>query len=84
MLGKHSGLAGLRHELSYLGIQMAEEEERALLAAVRQFAEINKTPVPAFTLVRLAASLIDARAKRTRAASRSAGMPATLESVSCH
>ncbi|MGB8737643.1 MAG: homocitrate synthase, partial [Rhodomicrobium sp.] len=85
VLGKHSGLAGLRHELSYLGFEMTSEEERALLAAVRRHAEINKAPVPAFTLVRLAASLIDERAKRHRAVSKSAGAPSSaLEALSCH
>ncbi len=84
VLGKHSGLAGLRHELSYLGFEMTAEEERALLAAVRQHAEINKAPVPAFTLVRLAASLIDERAKRRCTASKSVSMPsAALEAMSC-
>src|SRR5208282_5721193 len=62
VLGKHSGLAGLRHELAYLGLEMEAEEERRLLSAVRLYAEAHKTPVPAFTLVRLAASLIDERA----------------------
>ncbi len=85
VLGKHSGLAGLRHELSYLGFEMTAEEERALLAAVRAHAEINKAPVPAFTLVRLAASLIDERAKRQRLALKSCGAPfAALGAVSCH
>ena len=27
VLGKHSGLAGLRHELSYLGLAMTAQEE---------------------------------------------------------
>jgi homocitrate synthase NifV len=61
VLGKHSGLAGLRHELAYLGFRMTAEEELRLLAAVRSYAEANKQPVPAFTLVRLAAALVDAR-----------------------
>ncbi len=85
VLGKHSGLAGLRHELSYLGFEMTAEEEHALLAAVRAHAEINKAPVPAFTLVRLASSLIDERAKRRRPASKPVSAPsAALEAVSCH
>ena len=67
VLGKHSGLAGLRHELAYLGLEMTADEERMLLSAVRTYAEANKTPVPAFTLVRLAASLIDQRTDICRA-----------------
>ncbi len=61
VLGKHSGLSGLRHELAYLGLQMTEDEERRLLSAVRSYSERHKTPIPAFTLLRLAASLIDER-----------------------
>ncbi len=76
VLGKHSGLSGLRHELSYLGLEMTGEEERQLLSAVRSYAESNKKPVPTFTLVRLAASLIDERAERSRApASRASDAP---------
>ncbi len=61
VLGKHSGLAGLRHELTYLGVQLTENEERSLLGAVRAYAERHKTAVPAFTLVRLADALIQER-----------------------
>ncbi|MBJ7542693.1 homocitrate synthase [Rhodomicrobium udaipurense] len=62
VVGKHSGLAGLRHELSYLGLQLTEDEERRLLAAVRGYAEKHKACIPSFTLLRLAAALVDARA----------------------
>ncbi|MBI4723772.1 MAG: homocitrate synthase [Rhodomicrobium sp.] len=83
VLGKHSGLSGLRHELTYLGLEMTAEEERRLLSAVRNYAEANKTPVPAFTLVRLAASLIDERAEYSRAASKSPSfLRKALEAVS--
>jgi len=67
VLGKHSGLAGLRHELDYLGLEMSGDEERKLLNAIRNYAEVNKTPVPVFTLLRLAASLIDQRPEETAA-----------------
>ena len=61
VLGKHSGLAGLRHELAYLGLQLTEDEERCLLASVRSYSERHKTTVPAFTLFRFAVDLIDQR-----------------------
>jgi homocitrate synthase NifV len=61
VVGKHSGLSALRHELCYLGLKLTEDEERRLLCAVRAYAERNKTSVPAFTLLRLATSLIDER-----------------------
>jgi homocitrate synthase NifV len=61
VLGKHSGLSGLRHELAYLGLQLTEEEERQLLSAIRSYSERQKTTIPAFTLLRLATSLIDER-----------------------
>ena len=61
VLGKHSGLSGLRHELAYLGLQLTEDEERQLLSAVRSYSERQKTTIPAFTLLRLATSLIDER-----------------------
>ncbi len=61
VLGKHSGLSGLRHELAYLGLQLTEDEERKLLSAVRSYSERQKTTIPAFTLLRLATSLIDER-----------------------
>ncbi|WP_127076467.1 homocitrate synthase [Rhodomicrobium lacus] len=61
VVGKHSGLAGLRHELSYLGLQLTEDEERRLLAAVRGYAEKHKACIPSFTLLRLAAALVDER-----------------------
>ena len=61
VLGKHSGLSGLRHELAYLGLQLTEDEERQLLCAVRSYSERQKTTIPAFTLLRLATSLIDER-----------------------
>lgn len=64
VVGKHSGLAGLRHELAYLGLQLTEEEERRLLGAVRHYAESCKTSIPSFTLLRLATSLIDERGGR--------------------
>jgi homocitrate synthase NifV len=54
-------LAGLRHELAYLGLQLTEDEERQLLIAVRSYSECQKTTIPAFTLLRLATSLIDER-----------------------
>ncbi len=61
MLGKHSGLAGLRYELAYLGLELTEDEERRLLSAVRTYAERTKSSVPTFTLLRLATSIIDER-----------------------
>ena len=61
VLGKHSGLSGLRHELAYLGLQLTEVEERQLLSAIRSYSERQKTTIPAFTLLRLATSLIDER-----------------------
>jgi homocitrate synthase NifV len=61
VLGKHSGLSGLRHELAYLGLQLTEDEERQLLIAIRSYSECQKTTIPAFTLLRLATSLIDER-----------------------
>jgi homocitrate synthase NifV len=61
VVGKHSGLAGLRHELAYLDLKLTEDEEQRLLSAVRAYAERAKTSVPAFTLLRLAGSLIDER-----------------------
>jgi homocitrate synthase NifV len=61
VVGKHSGLAGLRHELAYLELKLTDDEERRLLSAVRAYAEGAKTSVPAFTLLRLATSLIDER-----------------------
>ncbi len=83
VLGKHSGLSGLRHELAYLGLDMTAEEERRLLSAVRTYAEVNKTPVPAFTLVRLAAALIDERATRSLSMVKAANEPGKrLEAVS--
>jgi homocitrate synthase NifV len=63
VVGKHSGLAGLRHELAYLDLKLTENEERRLLQAVRAYAERTKAPVPTFTLLRLAGSFIDQRAK---------------------
>ena len=83
VLGKHSGLSGLRHELSYLGLKMSGEEEFRLLCAVRSYAESNKTPVPTFTLLRLAASLIDERADSapTPASGRQAPSRRVLEAV---
>ncbi len=63
VLGKHSGLAGLRHELAYLGLGMRAEEERQLLCEIRKYAETYKKPVPAFTLLRLAAELDGAKAQ---------------------
>ena len=64
VVGKHSGLTGLRHELSHLGLQMSDAELRRLLPAIRAYCETNKRPVPAFTLLRFAASLIDERERR--------------------
>jgi homocitrate synthase NifV len=63
VVGKHSGLSGLRHELAYLNLKLTEDEERRLLSAVRAYAERTKTSVPAFTLLRLAGSLIDERSE---------------------
>ncbi len=68
VLGKHSGLSGLRHELAYLGLQLTEDEERHLLSIVRVYAERHKSSVPSFTLLRLAASLIDERSEHREAA----------------
>jgi homocitrate synthase NifV len=62
--GKHSGLSGLRHELSHLGLQLTDPELRALLPAIRAYCETNKRPVPAFTVLRFAASLIDGRERK--------------------
>ena len=67
VVGKHSGLSGLRHELAYLGLQLTEEEERQLLSAVRSYSERHKKSVPALTLLRLADSLIDQRSERQAA-----------------
>lgn len=64
VLGKHSGISGLRHELSYLGLQLTDDELRRLLPAIRSHCEATKKPVPAFTVVRLAAALIDERERR--------------------
>ncbi len=63
VLGKHSGLSGLRHELAYLGLELTGDEERQLLAAIRSYSERHKTSVPPFTLVRLADALIDQRSE---------------------
>ncbi len=63
VLGKHSGLSGLRHELAYLGLQLTGDEERQLLAAIRSYSERHKTSVPPFTLVRLADALINQRSE---------------------
>ena len=64
VVGKHSGLAGLRHELAYLGLQLTEDEERQLLSEIRSYSERHKTSVPPFTLLRLADSLIDHKSER--------------------
>ncbi len=65
VLGKHSGLASLRHELDYLGLELREDEQRRLLRAVKSYAELNKSVVPLSILVRFAAALIDARQDHT-------------------
>ena len=67
VLGKHSGLSGLRHELSSIGLELTGEEERRLLSTVRNHAERHKKPVHILTLARLAASLIGERAECLRA-----------------
>ncbi|MGO9545998.1 MAG: homocitrate synthase [Rhodomicrobium sp.] len=72
VVGKHSGLSGLRHELNYLGLELTEAEERRLLPSIRSYAETHKKPIPAFTLVRLAAALIDEREELPGHFSRSA------------
>ncbi len=72
VLGKHSGLSGLRHELAYLGLQLTGDEECQLLAAIRSYSERHKTSVPAFTLLRLADALIEQRSERHFAASEDA------------
>jgi homocitrate synthase NifV len=83
VLGKHSGIAGLRHELAYLGLEMTPDEERELLNLVRAYAENHKKPIPTFTLVRLAAALIDGRAQSGKAAAAvSLARRATLEAAS--
>jgi homocitrate synthase NifV len=64
VVGKHSGLSGLRHELSHLGLQLTDSELRALLPAIRAYCETNKRPVPSFTVLRFAASLIDERERQ--------------------
>jgi homocitrate synthase NifV len=64
VVGKHSGLSGLRHELSHLGLQMTDAELKRLLPSIRSYCETNKRPVPAFTVLRFAASLIDERERR--------------------
>jgi homocitrate synthase NifV len=64
VVGKHSGISGLRHELSHLGLQMTDAELRRLLPAIRSYCETNKRPVPAFTVLRFAATLIDERERR--------------------
>ena len=66
VVGKHSGLSGLRHELSHLGLQLTDTELKALLPAIRSYCETNKRPVPAFTVLRFAASLIDERERKPR------------------
>jgi len=83
VLGKHSGLAGLRHELAYLGLEMTPDEERELLNLVRAYAEKHKKPIPTFTLVRLAAALVDGRARSAKRVSAvSLSRRATLEAAS--
>ncbi len=69
VVGKHSGLSGLRHELAYLGLQLTEDEEHQLLTAVRTYSERHKTSVPSFTLLRLADDLIGQRNQCAIAAS---------------
>ena len=73
VLGKHSGLSGLRHELTDLGLHLTEDEERRLLSAIRSYSERHKTSVPAFTLLRLVESLIDERSERADVSSPQKG-----------
>jgi homocitrate synthase NifV len=74
VLGKHSGLAGLRHELDYLGLELTDAEQRRLLGAVRVYAERHKSVVPPVNLVRFAAAIIDER-RGQPAAKAEAGRP---------
>jgi homocitrate synthase NifV len=80
VLGKHSGLAGLRHELDYLGLELTDAEQRRLLGAVRVYAERHKSVVPPVNLVRFAAAIIDER-RGQPAAKVEAG---TARSCPCH
>lgn len=78
VLGKHTGRAALRHVLRDLGLDLSGGEEQRLLRAVRAYAEHHKSAVPVFTLIRLAAQLIDRRLDRPGLARNGA----TLEAAS--
>jgi homocitrate synthase NifV len=64
VLGKHSGRAGLRHELEQLGLELTEDEELVLLSWIKTHAERHKSVVPPYALIRHAAALIDDRMAR--------------------
>lgn len=51
VIGKHSGLAAIIASLSNLHLQASPEEQRSILARVREYAIANKGPVTNETLV---------------------------------
>lgn len=70
VLGKHSGLASLRHELERIGLELMPDEQARLLYIVRSYAELTKAVVPSYTLLRFAAAMIDQRERAPMAPSR--------------
>jgi homocitrate synthase NifV len=50
VLGKHSGLAAVRHVYGELGLDLAPVQAEAVLALVRRWAESRKEPPSADTL----------------------------------
>jgi len=51
VLGKHSGLGAVSNALKELGLELAPDETRAVLARVKAHAERTKAPVPASMLM---------------------------------
>jgi len=51
VLGKHSGLGAVMNALKELGLDVASEEARAILALVRAYAERTKAAVPSHVLM---------------------------------